>query len=548
LYLWQSSANPSFDAPVVDAFNYHIRAISIAEGRELREDYFIYGLFYQAFLALVYFLSGSSILSAKIVQALLGSVTCVLTFCLGRRVFGHRVGIAAGAITAVYGPLVFFESELLATGWAAFWSVALALAFLNALEGARLRACLVLGACGALSAITRATFLPFFSIGVAWLIARLLRTSIGLCPLLLRAGAILIGFLVIAIPAGLQSSRVTGHFSFLPASGGLNFFIGNNPDSASTVAIRPGQGYLDLIEIPASFGAEGLWEGQDFFYSAVLQYVRGQPLDFAAGVLRKSVEFASSREMPRSVDIYVFREWSRLLSVLVWKAWGFGFPFGLLLPFAVLGLICCWRKVPMPLKLFAFLYPAAVVLVFVSARYRTPVVPVLAVLAAGGGAAVYRIALRGDWGQRLLVLGAGLATALLAISPGPFPQEELDYEAELYHDIAIGQKILGRPAEALSALYQAVDLKPDYAFAHEGIGHLLVDAGRVDEAVIHLRRALRLEPIHAGLQLALGRALRAQGRMRVAEVHVRKGLSATELRKRELRAKFSALLGERGGS
>jgi hypothetical protein len=472
----------------------------------------------------------------------------VLTFRLGRRIFGHRVGIAAGAITAVYGPLVFFESELLATGWAAFWSVALALAFLNALEGARLRACLALGVCGALSTITRATFLPFFSVGVAWLIGRLFRTSTGLRPLALRAGAILIGFLVIAIPAGLQSSRVTGHFSFLPASGGLNAFIGNNRDSARTVAIRPGRGYLDLIEIPASFGSEGLWERQDFFYSAVLHYVRDYPLDFAGGVLRKSVEFASSREMPRSVDIYVFRKWSRLLGVLVWKAWGFGFPFGVLLPFAVLGLICCWRRAPMPLKLFVFLYPAAIVLVFVSARYRTPVVPLLAVLAAAGGAEVFRIALRGDWGQRVLVLGVGLATALLAVLPGPFPQEELDYEAELYHDIAIGQTMMGRRKEALSALYEAVDLKPDYAFAHEGIGHLLVDAGRVDEAVVHLRRALRLEPLHAGLHLVLARALHAQGRMREAEVHARKGLRATEVRKQELRAKFSALLGDRGDS
>jgi 4-amino-4-deoxy-L-arabinose transferase-like glycosyltransferase len=544
LYLWESSANPSFDAPVVDSFNYHIRAKSLADGAGMRDDYFTYGLFYQGFLALVYFVSGSSILFARVVQVVLGSVTCAITFRLGRRVFGHRVGLAAGVITALYGPLVFFESELLATGWAAFWSVALALTFTTALEGARLRSYLALGICGALSTITRATFLPFFSIGVLWLIARSRPTHTGLRPLGIRAGAILIGFSLVAIPAGLQPLRVTGSFSFLPASGGLNMFIGNNPESAQTVMIRPGQGYLDLVNIPAGFGAEGIWESQEFFQSVVLHYVRDHPLDFARGILRKSIEFVSSREIPRSVDIYVFREWSRMLSVLVWKASGFGFPFGVLLPFAVLGSILCWRKVPVPLRLFLLLYPAAVVLVFVSARYRTPAVPLLAVLAAAGGAAVLRVARGGSWRERALVLGAGAATACLAILPGPFPQERLNYKAELYHDIAIGQAITGRREEALSALYKAVELEPGYAFAYEGIGYLLANTGRLDEAARELREALRLEPDHAGLHRALANVLRAQGRQRQANAQLEKAMRIDELRIDALRAKLSALLGD----
>lgn len=544
LYLWESSANPSFDAPVVDSFNYHIRAKSLADGAGMRDDYFTYGLFYQAFLALVYFVSGSSILVARVVQIVLGSVTCALTFRLGRRIFGRRVGLAAGVITALYGPLVFFESELLATGWAAFWSVALALTFINALEGARLRSHLALGICGALSTITRATFLPFFAIGALWLIARSRATQPGWRPLGLRAGAISIGFALVAIPAGLETLRVTGSFSLLPASGGLNMFIGNNPESTRTVMIRPGQEYLDLVNIPVAFGAEGIWERQDFYHSVVLHYVRDHPIDFARGILRKSVEFVSSREIPRSVDIYVFREWSRVLGVLVWKAASFGFPFGALLPFAVVGSILCWRRVPVPLRLFLLLYPAAVVLVFVSARYRTPVIPLLAVLAAAGGAAAVRVARGGSWRERALVLGAGAATACLATLPGPFPQERLNYQAELYHDIAIGQAITGRREEALAALYKAVELEPGYAFAYEGIGYLLADAGRLDEAARELRRALRLEPDHAGLHRALASVLSAQGRRRSASAQLEKAMRLDELRIDALRAKLSALLGD----
>jgi len=134
VYLYQSSDNPTFRAPVVDSLTYDQMARRVVEGEGITDNFFWQPLFYPLFVSMVYWLSNSSILCVKIVQAVLGAVTCVLAYRVGGKIFGRLAGILAGAITAVYMPLVFFEGELLAAGWAAFWSVATVLTLIKAAE------------------------------------------------------------------------------------------------------------------------------------------------------------------------------------------------------------------------------------------------------------------------------------------------------------------------------------------------------------------------------------------------------------------------------
>ena len=124
-FLYDLSDSPSFFHPLVDAKTHNNLARTLLESQETPSALFWRAVFYPLYLTATYFLSGSSILAAKIFQALLGAVTCLLTYRLGRRCFGEPTGVLAAAITAFYGPLLFWESELVAAGWAAFWTVAL---------------------------------------------------------------------------------------------------------------------------------------------------------------------------------------------------------------------------------------------------------------------------------------------------------------------------------------------------------------------------------------------------------------------------------------
>lgn len=519
-YLYDSRDNPTFTVPIVDSMTYDQMAQRAVQGQGLTRDFFWQPFFYPFFLSLVYRLTGSSILAVKIIQVVLGGGTCVLTYLLGKKVFGLKIGVGAGLITAVYGPLIFLEGELLAGGWAAFEAVLLVLIFLYACENRTWRLCFLVGLCGAVSIITRPTFLLFYLAGCVWLTIGLWRAEVGWRSLILRWMGILAGFLLIAIPVATLNHRVTGHFAVLPSSGGINLYIGNNPNYGQTLIARPGLAWKKITDLPEQNGFTGdSYDTQGFYYQQVKNYALDEPLAFACGLARKTVQFINSREIPRNVNIYLFTKWSGLLRVLTWKAGGFGFPFGILLPLAILGLINFWRRIPGPIVLFVFLYPLSIILVFVAGRYRIPVIPVMSVLAAAGVTVLIRF-IRMRNRTALSVAGAvGIVIILLASLPGPFAEETPNYEAELYFGLADSLNKQQRHHEAITAYYQAIALRGDYVEAHHNLGRLLADAGRIQEAMEHYRTALKLEPQFSGVHNDLGRAFFELGQTAEAVKH-----------------------------
>lgn len=137
LYLYDSSDNPTFRVPVVDARTYDQIARRVAEEGDFTQDLFWQPPFYPLFLSSVYKVTKGSILAAKIFQMIIGVLTCVLVYMLGVKLFNNLIGFFAGIMAAIYLPMIFFEGELLATGWAAFWAVALILGFVSAAEKSR---------------------------------------------------------------------------------------------------------------------------------------------------------------------------------------------------------------------------------------------------------------------------------------------------------------------------------------------------------------------------------------------------------------------------
>jgi len=524
VYLYDSGDNPTFFAPIVDSLTYDQMAKDLLKTGSLTHEFFWQPLFYPLFLSLIYKLSDSSILTVKIVQALLGSATSVLVYCLGKKLFGKMAGVLAGAITALYIPLVFYDGELLSAGWAAFWTVASILAFISTAEKPGKWNCFILGLCGILSIINRPEFLLFFATGCIWMMIVWIRRHTKPKKIVLYFSLLLAGFLSIASPAAFLSYRVMGKASFLPYSGGINLYIGNNPNYKETINIRPGLAWRKLTELPDNYGIKDRFEKERFFSDKAINYIRTQPIGFFNGLLYKSLQFLSSREMPRNFDIYLFRRWSSLLQAGVWKAGGFGFPFGLLLPLAVIGLIYNWRKVCVPLWLFLILYPASVILVFVASRYRIPTIPLIIILAAAGCTTIWQLFQSRKWANLTFVLVIILAVAISSSLAGPFYAEQLDYQPELYYGLADSLNKQGHPEEAIHAYSKAVSLRPDYVEAHHNLALLLVDQRRIEEAITHYYAALEVDPQNAGLHEDFGVALFKLGKTQDAIEHYRKAI------------------------
>jgi len=510
LYLLDSSAGLTYDTPIIDSYTYHKVAESLVRGEGLTPEFFWQPVFYPTFLALAYAVGGSSIAFARLLQLLIGVVTCALTYRLGTTVFDRRAGVVAATIVALYGPVIFFEGELLATGWACSWSVALVLLLLRCGKTVHPLLSLAAGVCGALGVLTRPTFLPFLAAACIWLVLAWRRKGLAWPSVAAQTSLVLAGFLAVSLPVAWQSLEHSERFSILPASSGVNLYIGNNPNAANTVAIRPGADWENLTRLPESHGIVRKRDTSGFFRGKVLEYVRTDPVGFASGLALKAVQFVSSREIPRNVDAYVHRKGSPTLTVLLWKVGGFGFPFGVLLPLTLIGLAATWRRLPGPVLLFLLLYPAAIVLVFVSARYRVPIVPVMAVVSAGG---VFELARWFRDGRRRQVLAAmvGLvAVVILSVAPGPFPQETTDYEAELRY--LVGRRVMERGDldRAVELLGQAVALDPAHSDAHNSLGVAYVRRGNLALAARHYDQAVRNNPQSVTARTNLGRVLTAR--------------------------------------
>jgi 4-amino-4-deoxy-L-arabinose transferase-like glycosyltransferase len=520
LYLMDSSDNPSFDMPILDANTYHTLARSFAAASKMTEAFFWQAPFYPLFLSLFYKLFGVSVLGVKLLQALLGAATCLLACRLATQLYDRRTGLVAGLICCFYAPMIYFESELLATGWATFWPLLLLLLLRNFQRAPSRWKAVGLGVVSGLSAITRPVFFPFL-----WIMALILgvwiwRRNRALKPWSVQTACLLAGFLLVAVPVASWNKQLTGQARIRPYTGGVNFYIGNNRDYDEMINIRPGESWQALIDTPKQIGLTKPSEIEKYFVDQTKAYVKESPQAFFKGLFRKATEFFSAREIPRNTDIYLHREWSLMLRAGLWR-WGrWAFPFGLLLPLALWGAI---RRSPRShpwLLLFVVTYVGSVVLVFVSARYRIPLIPEMSILAANGAVCMPRSVRRGAW-KLLLVLAAG---TMIGMATAHVPQDDIDYKAELYYYLGGGYNRESRTEEAVAAYQRAITERPDYLEARINLGALYMREGRLGLAERQFASALRAHPDDPIILSNLAGVLYQKGNFQEAETLYQRSL------------------------
>ncbi len=82
----------------------------------------------------------------------------------------------------------------------------------------------------------------------------------------------------------------------------------------------------------------------------------------------------------------------------------------------------------------------------------------------------------------------------------------------------------GRLDEAIAHYQKAVEIKPDYAEAHDNLGIALANRGRIDEALAHYHKAVEIKPDYVEALDNLGVALFDQGRVEEAMALYRKAM------------------------
>ncbi len=503
-HVWAMRRSPYFAHPVLDAETYYQAALALATGQGYPDAVFWQPPGYPYFLALVYAVAGPGFLIPRLVQAATGAASALLTCWIGTRSFGPRVGLGAGLGTAAYGTLLYFDGELLTP------SLAIALQLVAVVLAVKARSdpsplgWLAAGLFGGLTALVNAPALVLIPVMAAF--ARR------------RAAWVLLGAALALAPATLRNWTQGGELVLISSNSGINLYLGNNPRYEATVAMRPGRDWQALLRAPRQHGVQGARAASAFFVDRVLEFGAADPVAFLRLQAKKLHLLASGNEILRNQEIYPARAFSPVLWLLLWKAPWLAFPFGVLLPLAVVGLVIGARRAPM-LAAMLLALSVSVLAFFVTARYRAPLVPFLLVFAAEGArwfVATARSAERAVAGLAVLLL-----FAVANLGQGPMPAR-MNPDAEF--GLATWLEREGRPDAALAGYRMVTQEAPTYWDAWFRLGQLLEQRGRDQEAAEAFRAARAIVPEYPDTLAMLARQLLGAKCFRQAAAYARKAI------------------------
>jgi tetratricopeptide (TPR) repeat protein len=515
-YLFEIRTLPWFGVPLIDGANYFRTARAIAGGQWLGgPEAFWQPPLYPYFLAVLLRLLGERMIAIDIVQAVLGALSCVLVFAIGRRILGSRAGTAAGLVMALYGPLIHFDAQPLIP----VLHIVLMLAGIDLLLAAGLAAdpgrhplrWTAAGICWGLSAIATPNLLlavPAVALWIAGRKARVVRGALsGEVAALRRNWRSSIVFLVaVAAPVLLVGARnfaVAGEPVLISSNGGINFYLGNNADYERTLRLRPGGEFERLAQEPENLGIVGAAAASRYFTSRAITYLVSYPESALRLYLRKARDLVAGREIPRNENMYEYRGTSLVLRALLWRC-GIAFPFGVMAPLALAGICAGWGAGRRLLLLIAVSYAASILIFFPTDRYRLPLVPILALFA---GAILG--APRAIW-KRPAVVGALIAGLLLFNLDARRPTESWPEEAALNRAYAL--RVQGRLPESRREYERALAINPKRIDPYNALAVMAADAGDWEEAARRYRELLGIAPDFVEVRRNLGQALLALGR------------------------------------
>ena len=460
LYIHESAASPFFDAPVIDARVYTEMALDLAGGAWTgAPEPFWQPPLYPYFLALIFGVGGENYYWPRLVQALLGAGSCILLLTIGRRLFAPGIALGAALGAACCGPLIYFDGELLPVGLAIFLNLLFFLSVVRPPYGDS-RRWLLAGALMGLAALAVANILLFLPVVVWWLWR--LEDSIPNADKAKRTALLLLGCALAIAPVTVRNHLVGGDWVLISHNAGINFYIGNNPDYERTVNIRPGRDWALLVEKPEiEAGIERPSAKSHYFFAQSWQFISADPLGYLRLLAHKLRLFWRGDEIQRNLDPYYARRDSTVLRLLLWK-YGLAFPFGLVAPLALIGMVCLWRRsdagaATLP-ALFLLVYMLSVVLFFVTSRYRLPAVPFALLLAGFGLSEIFRS--RG----RKIILWPLFVALTLAVNTG-IGSMNMAGSAEEHFALGDAYVRKGMQADALHEFRITLERQPDHGEA-----------------------------------------------------------------------------------
>jgi len=523
---------PFFTELIGDARGYDAWALRIASGDWVGHDVFYQAPLYPYVLAVIYRFAGHSVMLVRIVQAIIGSVSCVLLGVAARRFFAPDVGLVAGLALALYAPAIFFDGILQKSVLDVFFVCLVLFLVAGVLTQRERRAVgrtrapwfmlgLALG-CLALTRENALVFIVAITVWAAW------RHGVH------AAIVVALGLAVMLLPVAVRNRVVGGDFYLTTSQFGPNFFIGNHAGADGTYQpLRYGRGAPEYERQDATELAE-LAEGRSltpaevsrYWSRRALAFIRSQPVAWVGLMARKTALLFNTTEIADTEDAATYADWSIALRVL-----GTVSRFGILIPMALIGVIVTWPQRSRLAIVYGMLiaYAASVTFFYVFARYRYPLVPILIVFASPGLVAILRAVRRlnlpvFDRGRRR-TNALQVAVVLAATIAVNWPTESTAaMRAVTESNLGLALYADHRVDEAIWHFRRAIAIDPDYAAPYDNLATALRDQKRIAEAIAACRQALALQPRMTAARYTLANLFLDEGQPALAIEQFQRGM------------------------
>ncbi len=320
---------------------------------------------YPYFVATIYTLIDRAHATVGYAQAVLGALTCLLTFLITRRAAGARAGLAAGLLLAFTGPYYFYDVFLLRDGPMAFLVALSTFALQRASDMGRLRDWFLAGASLGLFTLAKETgpaLLVLTVVGLAIVHRRAPKALIA------TAAVLVVGWALVTSPAYIRNAQVGAPLTKL-STRGPEVFVTGNAIGQTGVGWHPPTTLMRSILMDSNFSLSKTM-------ALTVATHRSDPLGYVELLWGKTSAFFNGYEVPNNVNYYLHSAHltTLRLGAVTWT---------LLAPLALLGLllgIANWRKLMVPALMLGAI-TGSVVLLYILARFRLQAVPLMAVFA-----------------------------------------------------------------------------------------------------------------------------------------------------------------------
>lgn len=362
IYLFQVKSNDTnfLHFSGTDASCYDNLAREVLNGTLAHSPYSFNPLYFY-FLALVYSIVGHSPFNAIIFQIFVGSGSYLLMYLIAKRLFNQTVGIIAVLLSSLYGVFMIYETSILTPVLDTFTLLLSVLLLLKSVERDSIKWYFLTGIAIGLSALSRATTLLMLPFLLLWVLVVL-----GVKKRFIVASFFILSGTSLAIsPVTIRNYIYSGKFILLTQSGPLTFWAGNNEDAEGIYYLPP---YTDNLK----------GKDENFWIRDAIRFIKEKPYKYLWLLAKKFTLFWSGYEIPDNDIVYArFEKFSPLLK-LMWQ-------FGQIASLGIMGMLLALMRLNKNVFLLFLVilgYMSAILLFFVIARFRIPLVPYLIIFAS----------------------------------------------------------------------------------------------------------------------------------------------------------------------